>query len=321
MKTILLPVLAIALSSISTVASAQVAWTNINNNQSIGSFFGVAGTSSEIVAVGIDGRISTRNNGTGIWTLQTFTGDPDFRDVIYANGQYVVAREGGGIMTSPDGLAWTPQSTGTTDDLRTLLWDGSRYLAAGQNGAILSSADAISWTSINSSGPFINALAYSGQRYVAAGGFGILTSTDGVSWSSPGIPPPGSSYEAATWTGSKFLIGGLGSNLYESADGLSWVLSTADFNWNIESLITEAGTTWITGDNAYIFSSNDGVSWIDQYPSPSGSEFFMDITRAGDLIVVAGFNHNVFATAIPEPSVCMLLILGITVMCFHRRKC
>ena len=304
-KTFSLLFVTILLSSIYTVESATVDWTNINNNQNIGSFFGVAGTSSEIVAVGIDGRISTRNNATGVWTSQTFAGNQDFRDVIYANGQYVTVREGGGIMTSPDGLTWTARTSGTTADIRALLWDGSRYLAAGQNGKILDSTDGISWNSLNNSGPFINSLAYSGSEYLAAGGFGTLRSSDGNVWSSPSTPPPGQSYEAATWTGSKFLIGGLGFNstptLYESTDGQQWALSDNSFLWNIESFAQTTDTTWMVGDNAFIFS-NSGSGWEDQYPNPKGNEFFMDITVAEDQLVVAGFNDNVFATTIPEPS-------------------
>ncbi len=53
-------------------------WVNWNNGQKIGSFFAVAGTPRETVAVGIDGLIATRNNATGVWTTQTFIGDPIF---------------------------------------------------------------------------------------------------------------------------------------------------------------------------------------------------------------------------------------------------
>ena len=37
-------------------------WRNWNNHQNIGSFYAVAGTAKETVAVGIDGLIATRNN-------------------------------------------------------------------------------------------------------------------------------------------------------------------------------------------------------------------------------------------------------------------
>ncbi len=128
-------ILAIILGTSSLIADAAD-WTNWNNGQSIGSFYAVAGTAKETVAVGIDGRIATRNNTTGIWTTQTFTNapdfqamvrairhaknpfagdpDPDFRAIVYAKSQYVVVREMGHIMTSPDGLKWTRRTSVTT---------------------------------------------------------------------------------------------------------------------------------------------------------------------------------------------------------------
>ena len=78
-----------------SVLPEQLSWTNWNNGQSIGSFFSVAGSSTETVAVGIDGTIATRSMTTGMWTIQTFTSDADFRSVIYAGGQFVAVREGG----------------------------------------------------------------------------------------------------------------------------------------------------------------------------------------------------------------------------------
>src|SRR6266404_5312667 len=129
-------IVAIILGTSSLIADAAD-WTNWNNRQSIGSFYAVAGTAKETVAVGIDGRIATRNNTTGIWTTQTFTNapdfqamvhairhaknpfagdpDPDFRAIVYAKNQYVVVRETGCIMTSPDGLKWTRRASVTND--------------------------------------------------------------------------------------------------------------------------------------------------------------------------------------------------------------
>src|SRR6266404_3987050 len=92
-------------------------WSNWNNHQGLGSFYAVAGSAKETVAVGIDGLIATRNNATGIWTIQTFEGDPDFRAVVYANNQYVVVREAGFIMTSQDGLKWTSRTSPTKENL------------------------------------------------------------------------------------------------------------------------------------------------------------------------------------------------------------
>jgi len=281
---------------------AQNTWTNISNGQSIGSFFGVAGTNSEIVGVGIDGRISTRTAASGIWTIQTFTGNPDFRDVIYSNGQYVTVREGGGVMTSSDGLSWNSKTSGTTNDLRALLWDGSNYFAAGANGTILKSSNASTWSSVNSSGPFINALTFSGSSYVAAGGFGLLVSNNGNTWTAPTAPPSGASFEAATWDGSRFIVGGLGGNVYTSLNGQTWSRSNTSITWNVESMISLNGTTWAVGDNAHIMKTTDGVLWDELYPNPIGNEFLMDISQVGDSLVTVGFNQTVLVAAIPEPT-------------------
>lgn len=126
----------IGFSSLTACASN---WTNWNNDQSLGSFYAIAGTAKETVAVGIDGRIATRDNATGVWRIQTFTGDPDFRAIVYGDNQYVVVRETGLIMTSPDGLTWTPRKSPTKEDLLGLFCDGHQYLAGGNEGTILSS--------------------------------------------------------------------------------------------------------------------------------------------------------------------------------------
>ena len=270
-------------------SNAASTWVNLNNNQSIGSFFGVAGTSRETVAVGIDGRISTKNNLTGIWSIQTFTGNPDFRDVIYANGGYIAVREGGEIRTSVDGLTWNLQTSGVTTDLRSILWDGSNFVVGGQNGTILRSSNGTNWQQVSNSGPFINALAFSGSKYVAAGGFGLKISSDGITWRNPLTPPTSFSWEAATWTGSKFYIGGLsGSGVWESVDGDTWSKSSdGNFSWNIESMVTVGDKTWMAGDNTYVFSKTNDGSWIEEYLVKNGGEFFMDVTYSGNNLIVS----------------------------------
>lgn len=303
-------------------SNAASSWVNLNNNQSIGSFFGVAGTSRETVAVGIDGRISTRSSLTGNWSIQTFSGNPDFRDVIYANGSYITVREGGEIRTSLDGLTWNLQTSGVTTDLRSILWDGSNFLVGGQNGTILRSSNGISWQQVSNSGPFINALAFSGSKYIAAGGYGLKISSDGISWRNVLTPPSSFSWEAATWTGSKFYVGGLfGSGVWESTDGDTWAKSSdGNFSWNIESMVTIEGKTWMVGDNTYVFSKTNDGNWIEEYLVKNGGEFFMDVNYSGNNLIVAGFNNNVSSTVIPEPSALSLLAIGLGALALVRRR-
>jgi len=286
----------------SSLITGAANWTNWNNDQSIGSFYAVAGTTKETVAVGIDGRIATRNNRTGVWTNQTFIGDPDFRAIVYANNQYVVVREAGLIMTSPDGLKWTSRVSPTRNNLLGLFWDGHQYLAGGDKGTILSSPDGINWTS-RSSGSDINfySFSYSGTRYVAVGNDGICISTDSVTWTFPAtrwttarVP-----FTACTWTGTEFLACGLGLDkfptIYTSPDGDVWTLRDTTITASLRAATTIKGAIYISGDSVIEKSSDGGATWTDIYENSGGNKLFMGLASNGECLIAAGFNHNVWA--------------------------
>ena len=288
---------------VKTPKPVQQTWVNWNNGQSIGSFYAVAGTPTETVAVGIDGRIATRNNATGVWRIQTFPGDPDFRAIVYAKGQYVVVREGGSIMTSPDGIAWTSRSSPTTRNLLGLFWDGHQYLAGGDRGTILTSPDGITWTK-RDSGSVINfySFSYSGSRYVSVGNDGICISTDSVTWTTPAtrwatarIP-----FTACTWTGTEFLACGLGLDdfptIYTCPDGNSWKPRDTTVTNSLRAAITINGVIYIAGDSVIKKSTDGGTTWQDTFTNPNSSnKLFMGLAFNGEFLIAAGFNHNVWA--------------------------
>jgi photosystem II stability/assembly factor-like uncharacterized protein len=165
-------------------------------------------------------------------------------------------------------------------------------------------------------------LAFSGSKYIAAGGYGLKISSDGISWRNVLTPPSSYSWEAATWTGSKFYVGGLfGSGVWESLDGDTWAKSSdGNFSWNIESMVTVGGKTWMVGDNTYVFSKTNDGNWIEEYLANNGSEFFMDVNYSGNNLIVAGFNNNVLSTVIPEPSALSLLAIGLSGLAMMRRR-
>ena len=275
-------------------------WTNWNNDPSLGSFYAVAGTAKETVTVGIDGLIATRNNTTGVWTNQTFTGDPDFRAIVYANNQYVVVREAGFIMTSPDGLKWTSRVSPTTNNLMGLLWDGHQYLAGGDKGTILSSPDGIHWAS-RSSGSEINfySLSYSGTRYVAVGNDGIRISSDSIAWMPPTTAPSAVPFTACTWTGTEFLACGLGLDrkptIYTSPDGDVWTLRDTTITASLRAATTINGTIYIAGDSVIEKSTDGGTTWTDTFNNFGRNKLFMGLATNGEYLIAAGFNHNVWA--------------------------
>jgi hypothetical protein len=297
-------ILATLLGGSSLVAGAAN-WANWNNDQSIGSFYALAGTAKETVAVGIDGRIATRNNTTGVWAIQTFTGDPDFRAIVYANNQYVVVREAGFIMTSPDGVKWTSRTSPTKKNLLGLFWDGHQYLAGGDKGTILSSPDGIKWLS-RKSGSQINfyGFSYSGTRYVAVGNDGIRISSDSVTWTTPTTAPTSVPFTACTWTGTEFLACGLGLDkhptIYTSPDGDVWTLRDTTIKASLRAATTINGTIYVAGDSVIEKSTDGGTTWTDTYNNSGGNKLFMGLATNGECLIAAGFNHNVWAMPVSE---------------------
>jgi hypothetical protein len=233
-----------------------------------------------------------------------YSSDPDFRAIVYAKNQYVVVRETGLIMTSPDGLKWTSRDSSTKNNLLGLFWDGHQYLAGGDRGTVLSSADGIKWISRNSGCQIsFYCFSYSGTRYVSVGNDGIRISSNSIAWTTPTSAPTSVPFTACTWTGSEFLACGLGLDkkptIYTSPDGDVWTLRDNTVTESLRAATTINGTIYIAGDSVIKESTDGGTTWADTYTNSGGNKLFMGLAYNGHSLIVAGFNHNVFSAPAP----------------------
>jgi RNA polymerase sigma factor (sigma-70 family) len=283
-----------------TVVNTSSTWMNWNNAQLLGSFYAVAGTPTETVAVGIGGHIATRDNAGGSWKVQITPAGRDFRGVVYANNQYVAVSEGGLIMTSPDGLQWTKRISPTTKNLLGIFWDGHQYLAGGDHGTILSSEDGINWIS-RDSGSKINfyGFSYSGTHYIAVGNDGVCISDDSVEWRKPADAPQ-VPFTACVWTGSEFLACGLGLDqyhtIYTSPDGENWTLRDSTITASLHTALAYNNAIYVSGDNVIEKSMDGGSTWTNVFDwNGKGNRLFMGLANNGQYLIAAGFNHNVWA--------------------------
>lgn len=179
------------------------------------------------------------------WTQRTSPVANNLYAIAGSSSNVVAVGDGGKILSSPDGATWTarsvPEYAGNIY-FYTIIWDGSRYIAAGMDydfalpgwiNVIYSSTNGINWSRVyRSAGAVgaINAVASNGSTRVAVGDNGtVLVSLNGTNWSSVTIPGLGTAtMSGAAYAGGTFVfVGYVGSNggvkSYTSTDGTNWV--------------------------------------------------------------------------------------------------
>jgi hypothetical protein len=151
-----------------------LSWTGEHANLGVDDFFGLAFANGRFVTVGvmstaygIQGGLRSSENGTN-WTTRLGGLQSPLRCVAYGNGTWVAA--GSSLVTSADGITWdvkTPPANGTCN---AAVFGGGRFLLAGDVGGVITSTDGNSWSFHSAFGAAqIRGLAFSGADFVAVG--------------------------------------------------------------------------------------------------------------------------------------------------------
>jgi hypothetical protein len=133
---------------------------------------GFATGGSSVVAAGA-GTVATRASSGGKWQLQS-VGLGHFQTAVaYGDGRYLVVGHNGEVLESTDGgTTWTPESSGVTQNLDAIVWTGKRFVATGE-GVAIASTDGIQWRSIrNPSSDSIRALTIWRRSVLGVGDLG-----------------------------------------------------------------------------------------------------------------------------------------------------
>lgn len=164
-----------------------------------------------------DDRVMTSPDGSA-WTARAAAARIYWRAVTYAGGRFVaVGGLSGGLssstraMTSPDGITWAPAASNPTPgNYYAVAYGNGTYVAVGAGGAtggvIMTSPDGSTWTDRSGSLPAgteanqWRGVAYGDGRFVAVAQSGterIITSADGVTWTTRPTPADNQWYSVA----------------------------------------------------------------------------------------------------------------------------
>jgi hypothetical protein len=246
----------------------------------------VAASPTLVAAVGDGGVLQTSTDGSN-WMKAAGSGAGSMWKVIYYNGQFIAAMDGG-VGFSTGGRTWQFKSLLTT--MYSVLGVNGLIIAAGVGdysgqGAIEVSPDngATWWrTNVTLTGTYLNGLAYGNGTYVAVGQNGsVFSSSDAFDWiaRSSGTFYPlndvafGNNVFVAIIAGS--------TNVLISANGINWTMQPAGLTDTYKSIVFRDGLFYAAGTR--IATSPNGISWTDR-GSPSSGLNGMDKALGGKYV-------------------------------------
>ncbi|MBN8685936.1 MAG: T9SS type A sorting domain-containing protein [Chitinophagales bacterium] len=205
--------------------------------------------------------------------------------MVFGAGLFVVIGNSGTIQSSADGITWTTRTSGTTETLRRIYFINSTFLAIGDKRTLLSSADGITWSAVAFNAgvatqdfmslSFGNGVYVLSARSAGSGNYIYRSATaTSNSWTYYSNPMTVSeSINRVEFLKDKFWGFIVGSNIYTSADGITWTNITGSVSLTQPDLST---TTF--GSGHQIFNGiYDGSKYIfygsSAYYSGYGSSF------------------------------------------------
>jgi len=286
------------------------------------SVLALANNGNIALALGQQCNFMTSADGLN-WDVYTsvMTASSNCADVVWdsTNSQFVASAStysGGTIghmYTSPDAVNWTLISTtGPTLSIQSMAHSPSAgFVVVGSSdyvtGEIWSSADAITWTKQTVPNK-LNDVAWLNNQFIAVGNNGaILTSPDGMTWTTQASGVAASLYNVA-WNGSVYVATGTSNTVLSSADAISWLPqttgATASTNWS-GGLVWTGNQFMLSGQyngDAMMMSSADGISWVSNNLITntflSSVDVFAGKVLAGGNfgVLIAGTNFDVVTT-------------------------
>jgi hypothetical protein len=226
-----------------------------------------------------------------------------FRGVAYGNGRFVTdngrfVTAGLLIYTSADGVVW--HQSGVGDNIFTgthyftgITYGNDRFVLIGDNhhdyntgldttAAVFISSNGVTWTRGESGTRYsLSAIAYGNGLFVAVG-FGIVTSEDGIIWTTVTSTDSRISLTGIAFGNDRFVAVG-GNIALTSPNGTTWTRYDLGAG-NFASSITYGNGLFVAVGAKMILASPDGITWT---PHSSGT--------ANDLLTIAFANDRFVA--------------------------
>lgn len=255
------------------------------------------------IVVGNNGTVLSSSD-TGVWDLKTTNTNYNLNDIIFAKNTYIAVGDYGTIISSVNSNSWSILTSNTVENLYTVATDeslsasaeNSRIVVGGANGTVLMSLNADSWAVQISptAGTAIMGMTFYNSQFVLVGTSSlIMTSTDGVSWTSK-FSQGVNDWYSVHYLNNKYFCLGSGCSVEYSSDGNSWSICNVGKISPLNDVLYVNNQFIAVGDSGTIVTSEDGDSWLNRL---FGSNSTLNGIAYGNNIYVAVGNNGIIYTS------------------------
>lgn len=235
------------------------AWINRFSGSTF-SVYGMAHRPGRLVVVGDSGRTMTSSNGHD-W-LEGPRPFFSIADVIFGHVFVIVGKGFTGeiwypvVGTSLDGRMWDSRAfSGVNQGFTSVAYRSGVYVVVGDR-QVLTSTDAQNWTILSQTNPPLKSVALGPDRYVACGAYGTILSPQPVNSGTT------QTLNDVVWSERGYVIVGDGGTILTSADGIAWSSQISGIQTSLRKVAVGGGVHVAVGDEGVILTSFDSTNWV-----------------------------------------------------------
>ncbi|MBI5299040.1 MAG: hypothetical protein HY877_01920 [Deltaproteobacteria bacterium] len=216
---------------------------------------------------------------------------------VNSGGESVPSAQSSGMPVSPVAGQWTLRNSGSTAWLDDIAFGNNIFVVTskGSSKQILTSSDGVQWTTHAVPNDYSTGIAYGNNLFVIVGWNGqIATSPDGISWTKK-ISGTTNYFYAVTYGNNTFVAVGDDGTVVTSPDGTTWIKRNSGIAENLRGIIYANNTFVAVGSNGKIIISTDGITWTSKN---SGTTTTLSAIAYGNgTFVIVGPSFGVASTA------------------------
>jgi len=257
------------------------------------------------------GAIFSSTNGTNFVELPKGFSDQVI-NLAYGNGVFISVDNASFYYSTNGATNWVGCSGGSYNSVAC---NGTNYVAVGAAGAssdgyIAVSPDYVNWTNVTPAWtPACNGVTYGNGKFVAVTGQEapftnslILSSTNGINWSSTNSGSSDNFWSVATDGNGTFVAAGDNGDILRSVNnGATWAIVTTSATNGLQFVAYLNSQFVASGYGGVVMYSANGSSWANAFYSDMGSQL-TGIAYGNGMYIAAGYDGNYNELYLTRPS-------------------